>query len=87
MLLTISIIAAVSAIIGALFAIWRWTYALKAYKLQKLQLMIQMLMLAESREYWKTPKMKYVKKKEGNGYFPQLKDIIKEAKKAGLDIV
>ena len=44
-------------------------------------------MLAESREYWKTPKMKFVKEKEGNRFFPQLKDIIEEAKKAGLDIV
>jgi len=85
MLLELSLIAAVSATIGAVFAVWRWSYALKAYKLQKLQVTIQILMLDESREYWKTPKMKYVKEKEG--FFPQLKDIIEEAKKAGLKIV
>ena len=86
MLLTISSIAAVSAIIGAIFAIWRWTYALKAFKLQKVQLMIQILMLVESREYWKTPKMKYCEGKENRKPFPTIKDICDEAKKAGLDI-
>ena len=86
MLLTISIIAAVSAITGAIFAIWRWTYALKAFKLQKVQLMIQILMLDESREYWGMPKMKYCEEKENHKTIPTIGDICDEAKKAGLDI-
>ena len=86
MLLTISSIAAVSAIIGAIFAIWRWTYALKAFKLQKVQLMVQILMLDESREYWKTPKMKYCEEKSESKTIPTITEIVEEAKKAGLDI-
>lgn len=86
MLLTISTIAAVSAIIGAIFAIWRWTYALKAFKLQRVQLMIQILMLDESREYWCTPKMKYCEEKETHKTIPTIKDIYDEGIKAGLDI-
>jgi len=79
-------IAAVSATIGAIFAVWRWSYALKAYKLQKLQLMIQILMLDESREYWETPKMLYCKNKEILTSLPTIKAICEEAKKAGLNI-
>jgi len=83
MLLELSLIAAVASTIGAIFAVWRWTYALKAYKLQKLQLMIQILMLDESREYWKTPKMIYCKEKENHKTIPTIKAIYDEAKKAG----
>lgn len=57
------IIGAISGTIGAIFATWRWDYARKAYDLQKKQLYLQILMLAESREYWRMPKMQYVGKK------------------------
>lgn len=80
-------IAAVTATIGAIFAIWRWSYALKAYKLQRLQVMIQILMLDESREYWGTPKMLYCKEKKNHKTHPTIKAICEEAKKAGLEIV
>ena len=80
-------IAAFASTIGAIFAIWRWSYALKAYKLQQLQLLIQILMLAESREYWKTPKMIYCRDKEDFKTLPTIKAICEEAKKAGLNIV
>lgn len=57
-------IAAVASIIGAIFAAWRWDYARRAFDYQKKQIYLQILMLAESREYWRTPKMAYVKRKE-----------------------
>lgn len=87
MILIVSIIAGVAAIIGAIFAIWRWTYATKAYHLQKVQLMIQILMLDESREYWGLPKMQYCDEKKNSKTIPTIKEILEEAKKAGLDIV
>jgi len=86
MLLQLSLIAAVAATIGAIFAIWRWSYALQAYKLQKLQLMIQILMLDESREYWKTPKMIYCKEKKNFKTLPTIKAIYEEGKKVGIEI-
>lgn len=57
-------VAAIASVIGAVFATWRWDYARKAFEYQKKQLYLQICMLAESREYWSTPKMAYVKKKE-----------------------
>ena len=62
LLLTLTSIAAIASVIGAIFAMWRWSYAVKAYDLQKKQLYLQTLMLAESREYWRMGKEKYVKK-------------------------
>ena len=56
------IVAAVASVIGATFAVWRWEYAVKAYALQKKQIYLQTLMLAESREYWRMGKEDYVKK-------------------------
>lgn len=58
----ILIIAAIASVIGAVFAAWRWDYARKAFTYQKRQLYLQILMLAESREYWRMKKMDYVKK-------------------------
>lgn len=56
--------AAIASVVGAMFAIWRWNYAVRAYDLQKKQLYLQTLMLAESREYWRMPKMQYVGQKK-----------------------
>ena len=64
MLLILSAIAAIAGTMGAIFATWRWDYARKAFDLQKKQLYLQILMLAESREYWRMPKMTYVGKKK-----------------------
>ena len=64
MIVILSAIAAIASVIGAIFATWRWDYARKAFDLQKKQIYIQILMLAEYREYWNMPKMAYVKKKD-----------------------
>lgn len=87
LLLAMSGLAATASIIGAIFAIWRWEYAIRSYKLQRLQVMMQMLMLDESREYWSTGKDEYIREKREHCPHPTLKEIIEEAKKAGLDIV
>jgi len=63
LILILSAIAAIASVVGAIFATWRWDYARKAFDLQKKQIYLQVLMLAESREYWRTPKMQYVDKK------------------------
>ena len=61
--LLLTAVAAVGSVIGAIFATWRWDYARRAFELQRTQLKLQVLMLMESREYWKMPKLKYVSKK------------------------
>lgn len=87
MLLLLSSIAAVASVLGAVFAIWRWNYALKAYRLQRLQTTLRILMLVESREYWRTPKMLYVADKKNHEFSPSLKEILKDAEKAGLCLI
>lgn len=62
LILALTSVAAMASVIGAIFAMWRWDYARRAFKLQKIQLKLQVLMLMESREYWGTPKMQYVSK-------------------------
>lgn len=82
LMLGLTFIAATASIIGAAFAIWRWSYAVKAYDMQKLQVKVQVMMLIESREYWKTPKMTYVGLKK---VFPQSdKELVEFLKKRGL---
>lgn len=62
-ILVLTTVAAGASLIGAIFAMWRWDYARRAFKLQKIQLKLQVMMLMESREYWETPKMQYVAKR------------------------
>ena len=62
--LMLTTFAVIASSIAALFAIWRWEYAKKSYSLQKKQLYLQILMLAESREYWKAPKQTYIDEKK-----------------------
>jgi len=62
--LLVTAVAAIASVVGAIFAIWRWDYAKKAYDIQKMQIYLQILMLAESREYWRLPKMTYVGQKK-----------------------
>lgn len=78
--LFISSIAAVASVIGAIFAIWRWDFAKKSFDLQQKQVYLQILMLAESREYWYLPKMDYVEKKAiaSKDIDDQIKRILKE---------
>jgi len=64
LLIILSGIAAVAGTLGAIFATWRWDYARRAYVYQKKQLYLQILMLAESREYWRTPKLEYCNRKK-----------------------
>ena len=64
------IIAAFASVIGAIFAAWRWNYARKAYVYQKRQLFIQVLMLAESREYWRMGKLPYIEKHDKESVNP-----------------
>jgi len=80
LLLILSGIAAVAGSLGAIFATWRWDYARKAYAYQKKQLYLQVLMLAESREYWQTPKMEYVNKKRNHkvSVDKEIKHIVRE---------
>lgn len=77
------IIAAVASVVGAIFAAWRWDYARKAFIYQKRQLFLQVLMLSESREYWKSPKSYYVGKhcndcKDPNELGLKILDLLKE---------
>ena len=74
--LILTAIAAVGSVMGAIFATWRWEYARRAYDLQKKQIYLQISMLAESRDYWRTPKMTYVKRNR-----PSIKYTDKEIEK------
>lgn len=78
----LTFIAATASVIGAIFATWRWNYARKGFKLQEQQLYLQILMLAESREYWKMPKRSYVKSKSKykENVNEEIEHIIKELK-------